>query len=135
MDLLARREHSASELRRKLAQRGFEGDVVAEALESLAREGLQSDERMASALASSHASRGKGPARIRHDLGRRGVAEDLIEQALDEMAVDWLALAREVRRKRFGPESPAEFPERARQARFLQSRGFTADQVRAAIGD
>jgi regulatory protein len=58
------------------------------------------------------------------------------EQAADLMRgsdVDWLATARAVRRKRFGAEPPRDFRERAKQARFLQYRGFTADQVRAAL--
>jgi len=38
-----------------------------------------------------------------------------------------------VRRKRFGAEPPRDFHERAKQARFLQYRGFTSDQVRAAL--
>jgi regulatory protein len=48
--------------------------------------------------------------------------------------VDWAATARELRRRRFGVSPPGDYPERARQARFLQYRGFTAEQIRAALG-
>ena len=47
--------------------------------------------------------------------------------------VDWLATIRAVRAKRFGAELPRDYPERARQARFLQYRGFDAAQIRAAL--
>ena len=57
-----------------------------------------------------------------------------IETALDAAAEDWVAVARETRRKRFGAAGPADFHERARQARFLQYRGFTSEQIRAALG-
>ena len=54
--------------------------------------------------------------------------------ALADAGTDWPELARAVREKRFGAGAPADFRERARQARFLQYRGFTADQVRQALG-
>jgi SOS response regulatory protein OraA/RecX len=36
--------------------------------------------------------------------------------------------------RRFGPQPPQNWPEQARQARFLQYRGFSMDQIRAATG-
>ncbi|HVJ29103.1 MAG TPA: RecX family transcriptional regulator [Gammaproteobacteria bacterium] len=38
-----------------------------------------------------------------------------------------------MRAKRFGPELPRDYAERARQARFLQYRGFDSAQIRAAL--
>jgi len=49
-------------------------------------------------------------------------------------AHDWRALAREVRVRRFGARPPLDFRDRARQSRFLEYRGFTAEQIRAAMG-
>jgi regulatory protein len=40
----------------------------------------------------------------------------------------------EVRNRKFGPEPPADWPEKARQARFLQYRGFSSDHIRLALG-
>jgi len=39
-----------------------------------------------------------------------------------------------VRARRFGAEVPADWREKARQARFLQYRGFSADHIRSALG-
>ena len=47
---------------------------------------------------------------------------------------DWSAIAREVRRRRFGPKAPADWAEKGRQARFLQYRGFSNDHIRSALG-
>jgi regulatory protein len=47
--------------------------------------------------------------------------------------VVWPATIRAVRAKRFGPELPRDYAERARQARFLQYRGFDGAQIRAAL--
>ena len=134
MDLLARREHSAQELRRKLLARGFHESEVEAALAGLERDGLLSDRRFAESFVASRARRGPGPVRIRAELSQRGVDDALAGEALAGARVDWDDLAREVRRKRF-TAPPRSFPERARQARFLEYRGFTAEQTRAALGD
>ena len=42
-------------------------------------------------------------------------------------------LARTTRAKRFGAEPPRDYAERARQARFLEYRGFDGAAVRAAL--
>ena len=133
--LLARREHSARELRRKLLGKGHPEGPIDEIPARLQEERLLDDARFAGALVSSRAGRGQGPLRVRADLQERGVAEGLVEQALAEAECDWWALAVEVRRKRFGPAPPADYRERARQARFLQYRGFTSEQIRHALGD
>lgn len=133
--LLARREHSRAELARKLGARGIPEDLVAATLESLAGQRLQSDERYAESLVNSRVGRGQGPLRIRRELAEQGVAPAGIDAALQAAGVDWFELAREVRRRRFGAGVPADWPERARQARFLEYRGFSGDQVRHALGD
>jgi regulatory protein len=134
MDLLARREHSPAELRRKLADRDFSPGEIEVTLEALIREGLLSEARFLEGFVDSQARRGHGPVWIRAELEKRGVAGDEVAAALAAAGRDWTALAREVRAKRFGAGRPADFRERARQMRFLQYRGFTAAQVREALG-
>ena len=133
MDLLARREHARGELERKLAAAGFGADIVADVLRRLAEEGLQSDRRFVEAFVQSRINQGKGPLRIHADLGQRGIAAGLIDEVLAEAGEDWCALAREIRKKKFGPSQPVEFRDRARQMRFLQYRGFEPDQIQAAV--
>jgi regulatory protein len=132
--LLARREHSTGELERKLESRGYDADVTAEVLADLGRKGLISDERYVTSFITHHAARGQGPMRIRSELRESGVAAELVERLLDESEVDWAETARNVRRKKFSTALPASFAERAKQSRFLQYRGFSQDQIRAAFG-
>jgi len=47
---------------------------------------------------------------------------------------DWRILASEVRLRKFGTQEPPGWPEKARQARFLQYRGFSSDHIRSALG-
>jgi regulatory protein len=134
MDLLARREHSPAELRRKLADRDFSPGEIEVTLEALIREGLLSEARFLESFVDSQVRRGHGPVWIRAELEKRGIAGEEVAAALAAADRDWTALAREVRAKRFGAGRPADFRERARQMRFLQYRGFTGAQVREALG-
>jgi regulatory protein len=133
MDLLARREHSRSELRAKLKARGAASDDIEPLLDELVADGLQSDERYAQALAGSHARRGKGPLRIRAELRARGVDDAVIERVVREIEVPWAELAAQARAKRFGAAPPDTRDARAKQARFLEQRGFAAEHIRAAL--
>ncbi len=126
---LARREHSALELNRKLAKVGFDELEIEQSLAELQQAGLQSDERFAESFVNSRINRGYGSIRIRMELQERGVASDIITHSLRQADIDWFALASEVRRKRFGEHNPEDFKSRARQQRFLQYRGFTHDEI------
>lgn len=138
MNLLARREHSALELRDKLQRRFGEQSPVAErldeALAGLARDNLQSDERFAEAFVTMRQRQGKGPMRIYQELRHKGVSDALIAAYLDPVDEDtWRELAREVLHKRFGSEPAETLRERAKQQRFLQYRGFSHEQIRSAM--
>jgi len=133
MDFLARREYGQTELIRKLADKGFERDAAAEAVTQLTGDGLQSDQRFTEAFVQSRINQGKGPVRIRLDLGQRGIGDATIEIAIEEADPDWHALAREQRHKKFGTNVPSDFKEKARQMRFLQYRGFEQDQIQSAF--
>ena len=130
LNLLARREHSRSELRFKLQRdETYQAEEIENALLRLTEAGLQSDSRFAESYVRYRSQRGMGAQRIRLELKERGVTSELIEQSLQEAEIDWFALAAEVRCKRFGERVPDDFKDRAKQQRFLQYRGFTHDQI------
>jgi len=133
MDFLARREYGQDELARKLAEKGYQRSVVDGVLERLADEGLQSDTRFAESFVQSRINQGKGPVRIRIDLGQRGIRDGVIEGALEEAGCDWYELACQERVKKFGVAVPDDFKEKARQMRFLQYRGFEQDHIQSAF--
>ena len=133
LDLLARREHSRRELERKLDKRGFPASLIDETLDELEQSGALSARRFAESFVSARAARGNGPVRIRADLAKRGVDSSDFEDLLRDGSIDWRAIARRVRTKRFGHDAPADYTARARQARFLQYRGFDMDQIDAAL--
>ncbi|MBW5799293.1 regulatory protein RecX [Halomonas elongata] len=132
--LLARREYARGELRERLAAKGHAAEDVEACLLELEEQGLQSDARFAESFLRSRVARGQGPIKLRAELGRRGIDDDIARQAFAELAaeVDWFELAAEVLARRF--TGPGETPrERARRERFLAGRGFDFEQLRHAL--
>jgi regulatory protein len=130
---LARRDFASAELCRRLESYGYDPEVVGATVAELALERLVDDARFSENYVAYHANRGQGPARIGADLKALGLPSDLVDRALCACP-DWRSRAQAVRRRRFGPELPQSWPEKSRQARFLQYRGFSADHIRAALG-
>lgn len=132
LGLLVRREHSRKELTRKLTARGVEADDAKAAVERMTAEGWQDDARFAELLVRSRASSGYGPLRIRAELGTHGLDRDTVAAAMEAFDGDWTENARDLARRRF----PGRLEDRAIQrkaADFLLRRGFSGDQVRAAV--
>jgi regulatory protein len=117
------------ELARKLATYAEEGDDVDALLEDFQKRGWLSDARFSEQVVHARAGR-YGSLKVAHELREKGVAEQLVEEALAE--VDDLASARTVWQKKFGtlPETREAW---AKQARFLQGRGFGFDVIKKVL--
>jgi regulatory protein len=135
LQYLARREYSRAELRSKLlrytqADEDFEQTqpVALDALlDDLTARGWLSDARAATQLL--HARRARfGTQRITHELRQKGITEELISAALPSLKESELEAARNVWQRKFGVQ-PHDAKEKARQMRFMQSRGFGFDVI------
>ena len=124
---LSRREHSRAELSRKLTPHLGEGDSLDTLLDALEREGWLSNERFVESVVHRRGIR-LGTSRIVHELKRNGIDETLIQDAGTELKKTELTRAREVWSKKFG-EPPTTPAERAKQARFLATRGFNGGTI------
>ena len=129
--LLARREHSRVELTRKLAHAGFVRDDIAALLDEFETKKWLSDRRFAESYVADHRARA-GSIKLAYDLRQRGVPDAVIEAVLGDNRDSELDRAREVWQKKFG-SPPADAAEKAKQMRFLQSRGFTSETIKRAI--
>jgi regulatory protein len=132
--LLAGRDFSRHQMTERLLRKGHEATAVEAVVTALQQEGLLQEARYVEHFVTRHAGRGRGPQRIRMELRERGVDAETINSGLDEAETDWVQAAREARRRKFGVSLPCDYRERAKQARFLQYRGFSSDQIRAALG-
>ena len=111
---------------------GYEPETVQGVVAELGERGFVNDERYAQQYVALHADRGHGPLRIGRELSQLGLDSGLIDAALVG-GEDWAQRARELRIRRFGLAVPAGWPAKAKQARFLQYRGFSNDHIRAAL--
>ncbi len=135
MNLLARREHSVWELRRKLKRRYKNDAVLEEQLNRLAEQNLQSDTRFAESYVKQRVSRGYGPLRLQEELHQRGVSRSTITLTIDALEIDWCAHAIEVMQIKFGALPTQEIKEKARRARFMLHRGFCSDHYQHLLQD
>ena len=129
--MLSRREHSFSELVRKLSSGddGCSEDVQA-VVEQLRDGGLQSDDRFTEAYVHSRLQRGFGPVRIRQELSERNISDELIALHLEANNPHWNEQVRQVREKKYGKLVPTSYQDKMKQSQFLQYRGFTSEQIR-----
>ncbi|OHC63766.1 MAG: recombination regulator RecX [Rhodocyclales bacterium RIFCSPLOWO2_02_FULL_63_24] len=129
--LLARREHTRAELVRKLAALGTREEIDS-VITELQASNLQSDSRAAESYVRSHGAR-LGASRLRQDLKTRGVVDELIDAQLDrDVLPDEMERARVVWARKFSA-APSDARDWARQARFLQGRGFASDVIRRLL--
>jgi regulatory protein len=127
MRLLARREHSREELRRKLAPKVAEGENLEAVLDELAQRGWLSDARYAEQSIRARARR-HGPLKMAHALRAKGVDDDSIAAAFRAAGAEGASNLEAVWKSRF-KAVPVDERERARQVRFLQGRGFPLEAV------
>lgn len=128
LKLLARREHSRKELARKLAAHAQDPDEIERTLDECETKGWLSEKRVVEQLVHNRRSR-YGIRRIERDLAAKGVSGEAMDAALSRLKGGELEAARAVWQRKFGGRLPRSPAERARQARFLQGRGFELEVI------
>jgi regulatory protein len=129
--LLSQREHSRIELERKLAQHEEVAGELAKALDELQARDFINDTRAVESVVHRRANK-LGMARVKQELAAKGLSGETVAAALEGLRETELSRAREVWRKKF--DQPAtDAQERAKQVRFLMTRGFNAEVVRKIV--
>lgn len=131
LDYLAKREYSYIELGKKLQAYADENDDIQSLLDDFKSRGWLSDQRFTEQIV--HARKAKfGTAIIAHELREKGIADHLISDAVATLKATELENATEVWRKKF-KTAPQTREEWAKQARFLQSRGFGFELIKKIL--
>jgi len=117
------RDLSAAELDARLDARGIECAERHEVLETLARAGYVSDERLAHTRAAALAERGCGDALIRVDLEGRGIASELVGRALETLEAERVRAERVAARRGWSPAT----------IRYLAARGFSEEALETFV--
>ena len=129
--LLAGREHSRAELERKLAAHETEPGELARALDELQAKGFINEQRVVESVLYRRASR-LGASRVKQELQAKGIGAEAVAEAVDQLRATEVERARAVWRKKFG-EPATDAAGRAKQMRFLASRGFGAEAIRRVV--
>ncbi len=130
--LLAAREHSRAELQKKLATHEEAPGELARALDELQAKGFINEQRVVESLIHRRAAK-LGTGRLRQELQAKGIGAEAMAEAVQALRSTEVERAREVWRKKFG-EPATDAAGRARQMRFLASRGFGGDAIRRVLG-
>ncbi|HQT25897.1 MAG TPA: regulatory protein RecX [Burkholderiales bacterium] len=125
---LARREYSRSELKFRLG----EEEGVEALLDELEEEGWLSDVRYVDQILNARLGR-YGREHVLHELRSKGISEDLISSAIPRIMESEGEALKSVWEKKFG-KLPVDRKELGKQVRFLQSRGFSLDEILKLIG-
>lgn len=133
LDLLARREHSAGELEKKLIDKGFSDVDAVTSIEKLQANNLQCDQRFTEAYVRSRVLRGFGSVKIANELYQRHIVETMAADVLDDYQDQWLSIGEDLYQKKYHQTKVCDYKEWTKRARFLQSRGFTSDQIRKIV--
>jgi len=129
--LLSQREHSRKELEQKLKPHEETPGELAEALDFLAAKDFINEKRVVESVVNRRSTK-LGAARVRQELMAKGLPVDDIAEAVEAMRGTELERALVVWRKKFAAP-PSDASERAKQVRFLVSRGFAAEVVRRVV--
>jgi len=129
IDSLSRREHSVLEMRRKLTQKGFDETEIEDCLEKLIANNLLSEERFTESYINMRMRRGYGPQRIAQELRERGINDEYFHDFLDHNNPEWRGVMHQQYAKKYGNKPAQEYAEKAKRAKYLQSRGFPLDWV------
>lgn len=135
--VLALRDHSEAELRRKLKEKGYE-EGIEESIARLKELEFIDDLRFARSFASSAVRNGRGyGARLKLELKRRGVEPAIVSQVLDEINEEYSEkelLAELIERRYAGFDAgSASEKEKRKVVGYLQRKGFSLSAIFARI--
>lgn len=129
--LLSQREHSRTELERKLAAHEQEPGELAKALDELQARDFINEGRVIDSVVHRRAAK-LGATRIKQELASKGLSGDAVTEALAGLRETEYSRALVIWRKKF--DRPAADPkDRAKQIRFLLTRGFHSEVVRKIV--
>lgn len=132
--LLARRDHTSTELRDKLVRRGYPVTEVAGVVEALRAQGLLDDEAVVRRLVEREVAGGRGPLAIKARLAAKGVPPHVVERCLASLPPEWeVNQARQAVSRWMRTHRRTE-GWRASLVRHLRQRGFGWEAIQCAVG-
>lgn len=129
LNFLTHRKRTAKEITDKLKEKGFEESIVEKTLDYLKNYGLVDDKDYANSFVKDKVKLNKhGPQRIKYDLYRKGISQEIIEEVL--MKDDEYPRALELAKKKMSSYKNDDRDKIYRKlGGFLQRRGYSYDCI------
>ena len=134
LSYISRREFCRADLTEKLSKRFEAPDLIEQCLDWLEELDYLNDQRYAAMFLRSAVGRRRGPNRVKLEMQRKGLGAHHIEVAFVESEVDWFELALDRLGSKFR-EPEGDFKEKSKRYRYMQSQGFTGDQIQYALSN
>lgn len=130
---LSRRDYAQQEITKKLQAKGFPLPQINTVMLEFIRSGLINDQRFAENYVYYRREHGYGPLRISQELRSRGISREIIAQLLEITNNLWFTKIRIIWQKHFKNKVAKDFKTYSKQIRFLQSRGYTREQIACVL--
>ncbi len=135
LGLLSRREYSAQELKQKLKQKGASAEQISQLLDWAQQRNYQSELRYARMQVNAKLHKGYGWFYISQFCAQQGINKELLQQLLDELDIDWFEVATTAYRKKYADKPIADYQDKLKRMRYLQSRGFGSDTIQLVFAE
>jgi regulatory protein len=135
LGLLSRREYSALELKQKLKQKGASVEQSANLLDWAQQRNYQSELRYARMQINAKLHKGYGWFYISQFCAQQGINKELQQQLLEELNIDWFEVATSAYRKKYADKPIADYQDKLKRMRYLQSRGFGSDTIQLVFAE
>ncbi|MFK5947235.1 MAG: regulatory protein RecX, partial [Methylococcales bacterium] len=132
--VLSLRDHSSHELRKKQITKGYDPDLVEEAIEKLIKDGYINDELFAQGYFNSRIIKGHGPIRIQRDMTQKLIPDELIKNLVSARDEEyWIIKAIKLKLRKFGDEFFNDQKWKAKVSRYLAYRGYLYSHIKEAL--
>jgi regulatory protein len=132
---LSRREHSRIELSRKLQQKGADSDQQAAVTDWCLQQGYLDEQRFLEMLLRHRSQQGYGLQYILRESQLHQFSAAQVIAMAEQLEIDWWALAAQAYQKKFAAKAPGDYQEKLKRMAYLQRRGFSSEQIRAALSE
>ena len=66
---------------------------------------------------------------------QQGIKKELQQQLLEELDIDWFEVATQAYRKKYADKPIADYQDKLKRMRYLQSRGFGSDTIQLVFAE
>ncbi len=130
---LARRDYSKQQLELFLKSHSSDSNQISTIIKRLEDHNYLNDNRLIENELNKYLVKQYGQARIRQELKRKGFDDTDINCTLESLDIDWRAIARELKEKKFGNSKAVDAKSKAKQIRYLQYKGHAISDIMSVL--